>query len=158
MNMKNSRGISGVGVGEGAGVMDGDKTGVVDSITGVVDSIPGVVEFTVRVVVPGDGEGVITTPVLVGVTNGGKVEEDGVIDTKEKQILNSGSKHHIMHMDQPAVAVGAIVENEADTDAFGDGTAKVDDSITEVVDSMAVQMHCVIYTCNKLHFAYQLLI
>ena len=29
-----------------------------------------------------------------------------------------------MHMDQPAVAVGAIVENEADTDAFGDGTAK----------------------------------
>ena len=34
---------------------------------------------------PGDGEGVIITPVLVGVTNGEKVEEDGVIDTKEKQ-------------------------------------------------------------------------
>ena len=69
---------------------------------------------------PGDGDGVIITPVLVDVTNGGKVEEDGVIDTKEKQIVNSGSKHHIMHMDQPAIAVGAIVENEADT-ADGDG-------------------------------------
>ena len=34
---------------------------------------------------PGDGEGVIITPVLVGVTNGEKVEKDGVIDTKEKQ-------------------------------------------------------------------------
>ena len=49
-------------------------------------------------VAPGDGEGVIITPVLVGVTNGGKVEEDGVIDTKEKQIINSGSNHPIMDL------------------------------------------------------------
>ena len=44
---------------------------------------------------PGDGDGVIITPVLVGVTNGGKVEEDGVIDTKEKK--NNKLRFHTSH-------------------------------------------------------------